>query len=735
MINKGKLTLKYSKDKKNKSTFFIKKKKNKSTYKINIKSFTTDKLDITFFDEVNTATYDFYESKISIDKFYYPLSKAVNYSLSTNGMGLENLVCNGEFNLKNKSVTFDNLKINNLNTKHFNIFPSNINKVINGEIKKFDGKIKFAPKYFFIKGNGNLSNISIKLNKSSNKLTIRNFKINISKFDTEEKILLIKSLKCKNINIPLDKNKTQLQDINFDLQEKETPYTIEINNEKTLNKFSTKDNFIIKNINGKYTSLKKNFSFIIKNTSILPNIHFTLSAPIDLNANGIIKFDNISILKKSSPILKIKSSTILIDKFKMHPLYINLSELKFDSPYFIITVNNDKKIYLLSIFPITLKNGQNNLMLNIDKTIFSNGHFLFTDYSLKKPFSTNITNIKGEINNFPSTVNATGNIVVNGTINNRNNISIKTTIEHEIGISGELISNDLSLPHFSPYSEKYISHIITSGNMDVKTSFDIKQKNLAIDFNLILKKFNLAKLENAKNIKKNLSKILPLIKDNEDKIKIKIPVKGKWGKPTVDFRSIFFNLFLDILDDSGKKTSTHTSKFTPDDTYDIIYFKPGTANFLLKKENPFSNELLDKIKNKNKHFLIEGYVDKQKDSQYLKKEILKEKIQAYTNDSTKKNDTEDFSILKKIYTSITTNPINQDITTDKLKNLILQNIKIEDSKYYSLSYARIKKIKNILTNNYYVDPKKINTAEESIFENPYLSGTTNNIAIIKSGTF
>ncbi len=732
-MTKGKLSLSYSNKSKESSTFFIKKKK-KSTFKTYIKSFKTNNLNVLFLDKINNHTYEFYNSEIYIKNFSNHLVKNVDYTLKANAKGLKYIKSIGNFNLKEKSIVFDDLLINNLETKNFKILPSKIKEIEKGNIKKFEGKIEIGPKKFSITGKGVIENILIAFKNSSNKFTIKKIDLNIEEFDPYKKILSIQSLNCYNAGILLNKEEIQLQNLNFNLPQKKSPYIFQIELNENIKKINIHDNFFITNIAGNYYSSKKEFDFQINNINLSPKINIILHTPLKIEANGKIEINNISIYDKKSPVLKLEKITGIIDKFKLFPFYLNLSEIIIDSPYFVMTVKEDKKLYLFSIFEIKTKKSKKKTALNIDNIKFKEGRINFKDYSLYSPFKIFISDLNGEIRNFPSTVHREGTLVIDGIINNRNNISIDAIIGPSVGIKGKLKSNDLFLPQFSQYSEKYTSYAFRNGFLNINAPFDINEDNLNIEINMTLKDFRITKLNSSKSLKTDLSKIIPLLEDNQGKIKINLPpIKGKWGKPDIDFRSIFFDLFLDILSNSGKNLMPQFSKFKPDDTIEIIYFKSGKPDFLLDKNKIFSKKMLNKFNDKNKYFLIEGYVDKQKDSIFIKEEILKEKILIHTTNLLDENSPEEILILKKIYLSMTGAPLQKNINRDQLRPLILQNIIIEESRYYALSYARIKEIRNILINEYNIDPQRIGISEKSIYENPYISGIGNSIAAIKSG--
>ncbi|HOV13577.1 MAG TPA: DUF748 domain-containing protein, partial [Spirochaetota bacterium] len=461
-----------------------------------------------------------------------------------------------------------------------------------------------------------------------------------------------------------------------------------------------------------------------------PNVVFD-TVEKSLIGSGIVNFEKASILHKDTPVFKIEKFECTIDKLIYPKSFISLKNLNIEASYANLVIKEDKKLYLFSIFPLLTseKKDTNKNSINIDNAFVLIKNLSFTDYSLKKKFIININNINCLIKNYPSTVYPEGTLAISGNINNVNNFNLVGNIGGDTGFSGKFSTNGLLLMNISDLSENYLGYSLVNGYADIDSKIIINEQDLRIDTKLKLKNLRL-KNESSK-LKLDIEKIITKLEDTNGIMEINIPVKGTLNKPNIDFRKIFFDLFIDIIGNTTKEFSETFTDFVKDDSYEIIYFKSGLAE-PISSENIFSTEMIKKFTDSKKYFQIEGYVDKVKDALYLKQNILNEKIEFYKSPINSVENDDELKILERIYSDLTgkSSGIN-DIS--ELKKSIIDIIIIPDGDWYALSYKRVNSIKKILMDKYNISEDRIGMEEKNIFENSYIQGIGNNIGIVFSG--
>lgn len=722
-IKKGNLYLALSKDLSQSSTFFVKNVKNPRIFDIYIKKTEALKLNVKFNDKVNDHVYDFFNSKAEIIDFYGLLPKRSSYTLTTSGRGIKKISAKGVFILKEKYISFEEANIKKLDTSKFNIFPKFLKNKYSGTIDNFEGRLEIEPGSFYIKGNGSIVNTNIKIDDSK-KIYIDRLKTDIERINIPRGEISFNDIDLSSSTIQLDKN-TKISNISLKLNKNNLPYDFNIDRNNKIHKMHLNGKYPISNISGKYISKNDQFDFNINMIDLKLKIELAFSEMANIKGSADILIENPVIFKNKVPVFKNKDIIAKVGSVRTSPFYIDINEINFNSPYIYSNIDKTGKLKIFSIFDLPKYSAQKNENINIDIININNGILDFKDISLKNVFSINISDISGTIKNFPSTSGQEGIIDIRGKMNNRNNITFNAAIRGNEGIKGNIRSNDLIAKTFDPYANEYIAYNINNGIFeDLYIPFNISKDQLILNAGLTIKGLRMTRTEN--QIGPDISSFIPLIEDKDGKIKMDIPIRGKLSKPDFNFVYIFFNLFTEFIKNSGSNIFSRFNKFKEDDTFEIVYFKAGAFEFLLNEDEMFSNNMIKKFNDKNKAFIIEGYVDRLKDSFLLKKVIFDSKVKLYTENINE--------IYKKIYFSMLNKEAPQDISNEELRKIIMQNISIEESRYYALSYARINKIKEIMITNYNIDPSKIVTSEKNIYENPYFEGIDNTIGIIKSGT-
>jgi len=206
---------------------------------------------------------------------------------------------------------------------------------------------------------------------------------------------------------------------------------------------------------------------------------------------------------------------------------------------------------------------------------------------------------------------------------------------------------------------------------------------------LKLKNPALNKIKSNNSLKIDLDKIIKASLKPDNSLELSIPIKGDLSKPAIDFKKIFFEVFISLLNNKTIELVPKLFGFQRNNEYDLIYFRAGTDQFLQNYE-PSQNVLLSK-NSSDVYFMVEGYVDRHKDTLALKNILINEKITALENTGI-----DEAQALKLIYVEyFNTEPVLTDLQA--IKKEILDKILITESDLYSLSYKRMRKIYSFLS--------------------------------------
>ncbi len=135
-------------------------------------------------------------------------------------------------------------------------------------------------------------------------------------------------------------------------------------------------------------------------------------------------------------------------------------------------------------------------------------------------------------------------------------LALKGTLLPQSGdVSMDLVGKlgHLDTTHYSDYSARHIAHRIDQGQLDI--DFDIKVVNNQMDseFKLLLKKFELAKLQAHEKSPVNnelgvpIPLALNLLRDSDDNIALDIPIKGDLNKPDFALSSVISTVTFKAL--------------------------------------------------------------------------------------------------------------------------------------------------------------------------------------------
>ncbi|HQH31255.1 MAG TPA: DUF748 domain-containing protein [Spirochaetota bacterium] len=723
-VTSGALTLRISDIEKERSSIFDKPPgKNKFVFKLD--DLQIKGTEIVIDDRINGERIPVTINSLSLQNLSTDkdINSAFVMNLDSRNI-CENIRCDGFFNVTKKTISLNSVSVENFLPLKIAFLKTKSANLENVEIRKFSGNFDYSPDKFVIKGSGDFFNINYLIGK--NKIVIDKISVDSGDIDIKNSIYSFKKLNTTGLSFI--SAIFALNNLNFTI--KENKITLKNDSKNNRTKIEFQNAFGIDDIKGEYVE-KEKACFYLKALELNQNATVNLDKVVDIRTDGKIYFKDLSLFHNDKAIMKIESFDCALHNFSLNPVRLNINSIALNSPFFTVDIKNDKKLYLFSLQNIDFTKKGESLDLNIDFVKVFNGKILYTDYSLNSPMSLTLSAISGEIKNLPSFVYPEGSIDISGVINNRNSFYFATTIGANY-LNGTLKSGDLVLPSFDPYLNYYLGYNILSGSAEISSSFHLKENDFDAIFDADFTNFKIKKTAPASGA--DLSKIIPLLEDEQNKFSLSIPVKGKWNEPSIDFRKMFFNIFYDIINRSNKTfTGSITDKFIKDGSYEIVNFIPGTDKTLLDADDIFSEEIKTKFTNPKYSFYVEGYLDKQADMPYIKEEMLKEKIFNYTATLPAKGSEEETSIIKRIYMETAKKEPPADINAEDMRKELLKLFQPTESDYLNLTYKRLNKIKEILTTKYAVNENRIFFSEKNIFENPYVAGIGNSLGIVLSG--
>lgn len=721
------IDLYFSKESDNNSAVIPKMGSKKSNFRFYNRELNIKKLNLYFNDMLNNYSYNASLSG-KLREFTTFKDNDFNFKINLKNSFIESLDLEGSYNLKNRILDLNKIILSEFDAAALPYIKDKLKDLKSLKIKTFQGKLFLSNDTSYISGKTDVKELVYYLKSMDNNIILKGCYFDLIKYDFKNSVISLNELKTADLTFPLSKDNNVVSNLSFNLPTGDNYYVFRL---ITIGKvISFNDKIRLEKINGSFKSDDYNFDFNVKDFLLTPDIEFDRDAK-NIKGKFDIKLKKALLSYMGDPVFKIDSFQGLVDKIVYPDTYISFKTLSLDASFANLLINEDKKLYLFSFFDLFKSNkGKKNLnSINIDNLDVKIGDINFKDLSLKNKFEIDLNNVNCIIKNYPSTVYPEGVITLSGNMNNINNFNIEGTIGSETGFKGNFSTSSLLLQDISPMVENYIGYSLINGILDLYADINIFDETLNIETKMKLK--NLKLQNRGSKIKLDLQDIIERIEDGDGLISLQIPIKGKLNKPNVDLRKVFFDLFVDMVSNSTKDFSQPVVNFKDDGTYEVVYFKAGQDE-MVNQKNIFSDDMITKFGDKRKVFIIQGYVDRIKDTLNLKNEILTEKIILYNSEIPQSGSSEEIFVLRKIYKSYT-NEDTDETNNDLLKQMVLEKINIPENNFYLLSYKRVKKIKEILTEVYGIPEERIIVEEKDIFNNGYIEGVGNSIGIVLSG--
>ena len=386
-------------------------------------------------------------------------------------------------------------------------------------------------------------------------------------------------------------------------------------------------------------------------------------------------------------------------------------------------------IPLFTIGRSAAEKSKSNMQIHLSRLNVSDGEIDFIDDRKSAvPFSYAFTDISWKSNNIPSFIYPQGNLELSGKVDKSNPFSLQLTVG-ATEIKGSFSCSNALLPPFSEYAQKYLGHSIRNGRLSMRIPFSITDEKISSDVSLQLFKPELKRLSTS-SFPLNLEKVLKAMTDRSGMIDLKFPVTVLLEEKKVKYIDLFFEILSKTLQSSAERLSAPIrEEIIYDDVFSIVYFKGGSTQ--ISGNNFLSEKMLEKIDSRRNVFAINGFVDKQNDTEYLKRELAAKMLKKYMTDE---GESARRKALQQLLELEYNESVSENEDSEMLLQKVLEHLTISQEDFRALAFARANTIADYLAENYSIPLNKIYVREDdNLFENPYISGISNSIAVIRSG--
>lgn len=273
----------------------------------------------------------------------------------------------------------------------------------------------------------------------------------------------------------------------------------------------------------------------------------------------------------------------------------------------------------------------NPLVIRISQTVLRGGNVNFTDNFVRPNYSANLTGVSGTIGAIASDSTQPATIELNGKIDNDAPLVISGTLNplsSPIFLDIKGSANGMELTRLTPYAAKYAGYAIDKGKLSVQVSYRVENQQLQAQNDVRLDQLTFGeKIDSPNATRLPVQLALALLRDNDGKIAINLPISGSLSDPQFSVGGIIWKVFVNLI------TKAVTSPFAllgqafgGGEELSYAEFTPGLA-ILTPDTSAKLDNLAKALSNRTGLRMdILGRADTQTDTEGLRRASLEKKI-------------------------------------------------------------------------------------------------------------
>lgn len=359
------------------------------------------------------------------------------------------------------------------------------------------------------------------------------------------------------------------------------------------------------------------------------------------------------------------------------------------------------------------------LQIRVGETVISGGNINFTDNFIKPNYVANLTGVSGRIGALASDSTQSASIELTGKIDSDAPLQISGNLNPlstpiQLEIKGS--ANDIELTRLTPYAAKYAGYGIEKGKLSMQVSYRLNGDQLQAENDIVLDQLTFGdKIDNPDATHLPVLLAVALLKDNQGRIAINLPVSGSLSDPQFSIGGVIFKVFVNLI--SKAVTAPFAllgSLFGGGEELAYIEFNTGGTTLTPAAKIKLAS-LAKALKNRSGLKLdITGRIDPKGDTEGLRMIALDKKIQllkwrdaqkirpALKLDEVAVDETDRKKYIEAVYQAEKiTKPRNllgiaKTLPSDEAMALVLSNLPISEANLRELAQQRADTVREYL---------------------------------------
>jgi hypothetical protein len=382
--------------------------------------------------------------------------------------------------------------------------------------------------------------------------------------------------------------------------------------------------------------------------------------------------------------------------------------------------------------------------IRIDAVTIQDGTMSFTDNHLPRRFAATFYKLGGRVSGLSSEESKFADVDLRGNLENNSPLQITGKINplrDDLFVDLKVSFQDIDLSPVTPYTGTFLGYTVEKGKLDLDLKYKIENKKLDSENKIFIDQFTFGeKVESDKATTLPVKLGLALLKDHKGEIHLDVPVTGRTDDPKFSIWKLVFQVLQNLLVKAVTSPfSLLSSMFGSGQDFSAVQFDLGLSTIPPREEQKLealSKALLDRPALKIE---LKGYVDREKDAEAYRNELLNHKLRnekflalskAGTIKEGEKSDLvkllpeEYATYLKAVYRKEKfPKPRNaiglvKDLPPDEMKKLIISNTVVGEPELQTLARERAVAVTNHLVGKGSVPTERIFQKNDNIFKAP-----------------
>ena len=281
------------------------------------------------------------------------------------------------------------------------------------------------------------------------------------------------------------------------------------------------------------------------------------SAPEELlHYTGSVGFDGLEVSDQLLDEQLVGWQRLAIDRFdlQLDANAVTTSQVRITEPFGRLVIAEDKSTNVGDLLvEDTAGESEDSapMSLEVGGLLIENGELAFADLSLPLPFSTQISQLGGEVGSIvtgssePAAVSLEGQVGEFGLAR----ISGDTNAWDPLAYTDITMEfRNLEIPEYSPYTVEFAGRKIANGRLDLDLVYRINEGQLQGDNDIVMRDLELGeKVESPNAVNLPLGLAVALLKDSEGVIDIALPVEGDVNDPEFKIGGVVWQAFVGFI--------------------------------------------------------------------------------------------------------------------------------------------------------------------------------------------